>query len=221
MKVRTGKVIGAAAAVLLLCIVAGLFFFPEIPFYLMQKGTEEQRTQKQEAAGSAALTVREKEKSFDGHGIFNPLDGVQALDNDGSDIIGKVAVNYNSGRTIDKKEIHYVLYDSKGERMDAVCDLILENYEGPSVTLGEIEKVTWEDLQKLAEVLVRDGKLTADDGFGNDASAGVACSYEVTGRSTAEVQFSLSNVFRDYCVKKVVVQVEDIPEDIFYNMTEE
>lgn len=217
MNGKAGKRIGIAAALILLGMVVLLFLFPEFPLRFLGKDSGMQKIEKSAEKGTqmARLTLTDKEKIFDGHGIFDPLKGVEAVDSDGSDIIGKVAVTYVSGRTISRKKIRYVLYDSNGERMEAVCDLRLENYEGPSVTLENLKSVTWEELQKLPEALIEKEQMTADDGFGGDASESVICSFKLLDRGSAEVQFSLNNLFGDYYVKKVVVPVEDIPIDVW------
>ena len=140
------------------------------------------------------------------------MDGVQALDNDGDDITGKVAVAYISGKTIQEKEIWYTVYDSELDKLEAVCQLRLENYQGPSILFDEIGTVSWEELQRLTEVLVGRGVMKGDDGFGNDVSSGITYFYEINpdGKS-AEVTFSLTNVFQDYRNEKVILNVDGLP----------
>lgn len=216
-KTNKRKIIAAVVTVLAVLNLAGLMFFPDILAGLMGKNGEESFEITEEdgkGSGQAVLKLEEDRRTFDGNGIFDPLAGVQALDNDGKDITDKVAVFFASGKTVMEKKIHYTVYDSKNEKLEASCDLFLENYQGPSITIGEVGTLTWEELQKIPETLIANGVLSGDDGFGNDATGGIACFYELNeDMVTADITFSLMNQFQDYRNEKIVVQVEDIPRD--------
>lgn len=201
--------------------LAVLFFFPDFPAHLMGKdGTADVSVTENAGKGSgkASLAIEKTDLTFDGNGLFNPLAGVTALDNDGSDITRKVSFSYFSGKTISEKEVRYSVYDSENEKLTAVANLLLENYEGPSIKVGEITSVSWEELQRLTEVLVKKGLLLGNDGFGNDVSSTISYSYEmVSDKNAVEITFSLVNQFQDYKSEKITVSVDDIPEDALLN----
>lgn len=214
---RNKSGIGKAVAVIVTILAAVnllvLFVAPEL---MAPQGAEESLPVISEAdglgSGQAKLTVAQPLRSFDGNGIFNPLDGVEAFDTDGREITAKVAVAYIPGKTVQQKEIRYTVYDSQNEKMEAACELLLDGYTGPSITIGEIKAISWEDLQRLTEILIEQDVLQGDDGFGNDATAGITYFYEINpDMQTVEVTFSLMNQFQDYRNEKVVLTVEDIP----------
>ena len=214
-KIHKGKIIAAVGTILAVLNLFVLLLWPELPakFFGISDEVHHEISEKDgKGNGKAALTLTETERTFDGNGIFEAMDGVQALDNDGDDITGKVAVAYISGKTIQEKEIWYTVYDSELDKLEAVCQLRLENYQGPSILFDEIGTVSWEKLQRLTEVLVGRGVMKGDDGFGNDVSSGITYFYEINpdGKS-AEVTFSLTNVFQDYRNEKVILNVDGIP----------
>lgn len=217
-KSNKGKIIAAAVTILAVLNLLVLFVYPELPAKLMGKSGEESLEISEEdgqGSGKAALTLKEAERTFDGNGIFNPLEGVQALDTDGKDITSKVAAAYVPGKSIQEKEIRYTVYTSESEKLEAICKLQLENYQGPSIEIGDVGTISWEQLQRLTEVLVNRGVLKGDDGFGNDVSGGVTYFYEVNDDlQTVDVTFSLTNIFQDYRNEKVIIQVDDLAENM-------
>ena len=216
------KWIVAGVTVLAVLNLIVLFVWPEQFAKILGLSKEEDFVVSEEdsrGSGDAALTVPEEKLLFNGKGIFDPMTGVIAADTDGSDLTEKVSISYSSGKTIDEKEIHYQVYDSTGKRMEAVRELKLDNYRGPSVKLGTVERVSWEELPYLPEVLIKDGILSADDGFGRDMSKGIAYSYEILYESSqAELTFSLNNDFQDFSSQKCLVLVDDLPDDYMAEM---
>ena len=165
---------------------------------------------------TATLLIKEDTRTFDGNGIFDPLESVEAYDENGKDIRDQVAVTYVSGPSIWEKRILYTIYESQTDRLEACATLILENYNGPSITVENIGSVSWEELQKLSEVLAEGNQLHAEDGFGNECVNQVVYSYEIDPvTSSAEITFALRNAFEDYTTQKIRVAVEDIPEEYF------
>ena len=133
-KIHKGKIIAAVGTILAVLNLFVLLLWPELPakFFGISDEVHHEISEKDgKGNGKAALTLTETERTFDGNGIFEAMDGVQALDNDGDDITGKVAVAYISGKTIQEKEIWYTVYDSELDKLEAVCQLRLENYQGP------------------------------------------------------------------------------------------
>lgn len=212
---KKGKIRALISVLVVLAIlnIILLFLFPEVLVTLLGKEkTGAERETADTGSGQASLILEAEEREYDGNGIFDPLQGVTAQDNDGSDVKHKVGIAYLSGDTIRQKTILYTLYDSKGEKLEVSCKISLINYEGPDITCGKVESVDWEMLPNLAETLVQEGKLHGDDGFGNDASGSIASSYEINEQThLAEVTFSISNQFNDTKVLKMEVPVENMP----------
>lgn len=222
-KLTISKIIAGVLTFLAVLNLGVLFLFPELPVKLMGKGGEPTAYADEndgKGSGMASLTVEETKRAFDGNGIFDPMKGVKAFDNDGTDITRKVSYSFVSGKTVSEKEIRYTFYDSKNEKLTASVTLSLENYSGPSIEIGEIPSVTWDELQRLTEILVSQGKLKGDDGFGNDASGLISHSFEIEPDGQfAEVTFSLINQFQDFRSEKVRIGIKDLPDDAFINET--
>ena len=164
--------------------------------------------------GKAKLEVAEKKRTFNGAGLFDPLDGVKASDTDGKDISDRIAVTYISKESIQNKEIHYIVYDSENEKLEDVSFLYLKNYEGPKIKVEAVDSVSWKNLQNLNQFMVEAHQLYAEDGFGNDVSNAVAFSFRLLPETKeAEVTFSLVNQFQDCWIEKLIVGVEDFPEE--------
>ena len=215
MKTNKKKIAVIVITVLAVLNLILLIARPDLPLKLFGKSEEKMTEESAKGSGKASLKIKESERTFDGNGTFDPLQGVQAFDTDGSDITGKTAVSYLSGKTISDKEIHYTVFDSDSDKMEAKCKLTLEDYAGPTIHFEEIDKVSWEDLQRLTTVLVRKKLIFGDDGFGNDISNAITYYYEIyPDRAEAEVIFSLVNAFQDYHSEKIAISVEDIPPEM-------
>ena len=168
----------------------------------------------EEGKGDASINVEHTEVVFNGKGIFDPMDGVSATDIDGTDITDKVAVSYVSGEVVNKKKVRYVVFDSACESLEAECSLVLDGYKGPSLKVGEVRKVSFDDLETLPQILIKEEILSGTDGFGSDISSSISYGYELdetTGQ--AKLTFSLTNSFQDFVSKKIDVIVTDIPAD--------
>ena len=164
--------------------------------------------------GEASITLENDKRTFNGNGIFNPLEGVKATDIEGEDITDKVAVSYLSEEVINKKKIRYAVYDSESNLMETECELKLEDYKGPEITISAVKKISFNELETLVSNLTKNGALKGTDGFGNDISPSIGYYYEIDReRNQAEITFSLINNFQDYVSKKLIVTVTDIPDD--------
>ena len=218
MKSRVLRVAACLTAALAVLVMAVLLLFPDqLASWLGQdEAVPVTRTEtKNSGSGLAVLEVSEEKREYDGNGIFDPLQGVTALDNDGTDLKNKVAVAYVSGSTIRQKTIRYSLYDSNGEKLEASCQLTLNQYEGPDITCEPLQSADFETMDDLAEVWVQEGVLHGDDGFGNDASGSITSYYELDVETgLAEVTFSISNQFGDVKVLRISLTVENIPADL-------
>lgn len=162
--------------------------------------------------GKSCLTVDMSERRFNGKGMFDPMEGVTALDVDGSDIAYKVAVAYVTGDSLFQKEIRYTLYNENRQKFTAVSNLQLEGYEGPQIEMGEMYEVSYSKLETLKQDMIKESKLKGTDGFGKDISSAIVYEWELdTKTQTAELTFTLTNEFNDRCIKGLRVKVSEIP----------
>lgn len=208
------KLLKGAAVTLAAANILVIFLYPDLLANVIHKAEGHQTsTSSDQDHTMATLRLREDTLTFDGNGIFDPLESVEAYDENGKDIRDQVAVTYVSGPSIWEKRIVYTLYQSQTDRLEASATLLLENYNGPSITVENVGSVAWEELQKLNEVLEERNLLHAEDGFGNACANQVVYSYEIDpATSSAEITFALRNAFEDYTTQKIGVAVEDFPE---------
>lgn len=209
VKNNRNKIIGIVSMVALINLI-GLFVVPD--------WIESRRTVQNEVVnygdGKAKLEISSQDRTFNGKGIFDAMEGVNAYDIDGTCMKDRIALTYTSKESIQNKEIHYIVYDSKNEKLEDVASLFLEGYKGPSLKLSPIHSVTWDELQKMNETMIEKGLLQADDGFGNDANQAVTFSFELLPETkSAKVTFSLINQFQDCHMEKMIVSVEDFPQE--------
>ena len=209
---------GIAVTLAVLNIVV-IFIWPELPlkvFKLEKESIYNTPSDTDKGNEKSILRVNKEKKMFDGKGMFDPMDSVEAYDTNGENILDKVAYAYIPGQSIEKKQILYTVYDSDLRRLEASCELILKNYHGPAISLGEIGSVSWEELQNLTEVLAERELLHTDDGFGNACMDKVTYYYDIDPEEKrVEITFSLSNGFQDYVSKKIKVSIDKIPEEYF------
>lgn len=213
-----GKILKVTVTVLAAAILLLVFLFPEFPMKLLGLNKSEQNIVPNavQGGGQALLRANQAERTFDGNGIFDPMESVEAFDIDGKDIRDRVSVTYVSGPSIAEKRIVYTVYDSNSDRLEASSSLVMKNYQGPTITIGNVGSVSWAELQNLTEVLVDKELLNAEDGFGNACPYKIAYYYEIDPKTrSAEITFSLSNEFQDYTSKKIKAFISEIPEQYF------
>ncbi|MGN0334698.1 MAG: hypothetical protein ACI4DV_03410 [Lachnospiraceae bacterium] len=201
------------AAVLSVAVLVLLFFRAD---KLEERMSEKQiEAVSHEAFGEnlSSLTVDQEKMEFDGNGIFDPMKGVKATDCDGKNITYKVAVAYVMNSDIQKKTVRYTVYTSAGEKLVAQRELELSGYKGPDIACETVDSISFEELERIASVLAGNGMLKGDDGFGNDATGGIACSYELDQQTgSAMITLSLQNLFGDVKLVKFQVAVENLPD---------
>lgn len=205
------RIITAAIAAVSLLLLLFLFIFAEPLAEKLTDGRGQDISLSLNDAGESCLLLKMDARSFDGNGIFDPMEGVTAIDVDGSDIRYKVAVAYTTKGLIHNKKICYTLYDANRQKLTAACTLVLENYSGPSIAMPEIEEIDIEDLDELFQILRNGGMIKGNDGFGKDVTSDITYSYrldEVSGE--AELIFMLKNQFNDSCAETFKVQVNGL-----------
>ena len=216
MKRNKKKIIIGVVTLIAAMNLAVIFLKPDIVLRITGLYKEENiiRDSSMEGKGDASLKIEHSDLTFNGKGIFDPMDGVNATDIDGTDITDKVAVSFVSGEVINKKKIRYVVFDSSGESLEAECALVLDGYRGPELKVGGVTKVSFNDLETLPQILIKEGVLSGTDGFGSDISSSISYGYELDETTEqAKLTFSLTNSFQDFVSKKIDVIVTDIPAD--------
>ena len=204
-----GRFLTAGIGVLSAAVLVILFLFSDRLADNFGKGEYVQVRWEDFGEDQSSLTVEHEKVSFDGNGIFDPLDGVKATDCDGTDISYKVAVSYVSGASIQEKKISYVVYNSRGAKLTAGSRLTLSGYSGPDITCDAPESMTWEELQDITEALIKEKKLQGEDGFGNDVTQSIAASYVLDeDQAIAEITLSLQNGFGDVKLMKFDAALE-------------
>ncbi len=196
-----GRGFVAAAAVILLAVTAAVFYFGgKVSDPLSENNSGHGGVS--DNNGQACLNIVEKELQFDGKGRFDPMDGVTAEDVDGSDITPRIAVTYIPTNENSIKKIRYSVFLQNGEKLSESVLLRLENYDAPTITV-DAELLSVAECNTL-EDMVKIGAVSADDGFGNDATSALTFTVNYsTEEEQTEITFTLKNMFGDTVVKKV------------------
>ncbi len=200
--VKPGKTIIAVAAVILLAVTAAVFFFGE---KLSDSFSESEAAhgKASDNNGQACLNIPKTELQFDGKGRFDPMDGVTAEDVDGSDITSHIAVTYIPTNENSIKKIRYSVFLQNGEKLSESVLLRLENYDAPTITV-DTALLSGAERKDMLEDMVKIGAVSADDGFGNDATSALTFTVnDSTEKDRTEITFTLKNMFGDTVVKKV------------------
>ena len=100
--------------------------------------------------------------------------------------------------------------ESGAEETEGASSAAETAYAGPSITLdSELPSVTTDDLYSIVQVLADLGKLSADDGYGNDLTQAVRadCIPEEGEDSSYSVVFSVINDLGDSAEASAVLEV--------------
>ena len=100
--------------------------------------------------------------------------------------------------------------ESGAEETEGASSAAETAYAGPSITLdSELPSVTTDDLYSIVQVLADLGKLSADDGYGNDLTDAVRadCIPEEGEDSSYSVVFSVINDLGDSAEASAVLEV--------------
>lgn len=206
------------------CILAAagnlifLFLFDyQLPGFLQRSApaSEETETFSSEAntAASIELEVPTQKLIYDGSETLDLMDDVSVIDHSGvarQDI--DVFVSVKSGSSRKEKIIEYSATDEEGHRVTAERTLsIAGNYSGPLLeVLGDLPDIAEEELSSLAAVLIEDGIVKAEDGFGNDITSSVTASVksEANGDGECIVTLSITNFLNDTSALDVAVSTQ-------------
>lgn len=201
---KTFAVIGAAAAVLLAAVLI-------ISLWL---GRQQTKTPGEEPDGTVRLEFENEALHYDGTGALNLMEGVRAVDADGSDVTDQVTAVVSAGDNMTKKRIRYSVFSDDGEETVGYRQLILENYAGPGIETADTLSLDAEELSDPAVHLSESGQMTVQDGFGKDAADQVTWIREKTAPGTYDITFTYVNQFSDTAERTVPVSVNGETEDL-------
>lgn len=174
-------------------------------------------TSEDASAGStgSSLTIEfpEEELYYDGSGSLDLIAGVTVLTADGKEYSNMgLFTTIKSSKMPNEKIIEYAITDSNGKQVTAERTLKLSSdYSGPSIDLSdEPTGVSQSDLARIEDLLVEEGILHADDGFGRDISSSVTSEASpIADTDQYEIALSVTNMLNDSYVKKFYVTVSD------------
>lgn len=201
---KTFAVIGAAAAVLLAAVLI-------ISLWL---GRQQTKTPGEEPDGTVRLEFENEALHYDGTGALNLMEGVRAVDADGSDVTDQVTAVVSAGDDIAEKRVRYSVFSDDGEETVGYRQLILENYAGPGIETADTLSLEAEELADPAVHLSESGQMTVQDGFGKDAADQVTWIREKTAPGTYDITFTYVNQFSDTAERTVPVSVNGETEDL-------
>lgn len=202
---KTFAVIGAAAAVLLAAVLV-------ISLWIGRR--QQTETPGEEQGGTVRLEFENEALHYDGTGALNLMEGVRAVDADGSDVTDQVTAVVSAGDNITEKRIRYSVFSGDGEETVGCRQLILENYMGPTIETADALSLEAEELADPAVHLSESGQMTVQDGFGKDAADQVTWIREKTAPGTYDITFTYVNQFSDTAERTVPVLVNGETEDL-------
>lgn len=148
-------------------------------------------------SSKASITFSEEEIYYDGNGELNLMEGVIAIDHDGSDALEKVFIEIRTDKNIKEKTLRYSLIDCNGVKVYGERKLYLENYSGPKINVRAITLNSQKDLERLMDILIKEEAIFGDNGYGEDITASIAYDYTIEDDYTYRVIFTLTNEFND------------------------
>lgn len=202
---KTFAVIGAAAAVLLAAVLV-------ISLWIGRR--QQTETPGEEQGGTVRLEFENEALHYDGTGALNLMEGVRAVDADGSDVTDQVTAVVSAGDNITEKRIRYSVFSGDGEETVGYRQLILENYMGPTIETADTLSLEAEELADPAVHLSESGQMTVQDGFGKDAADQVTWIREKTAPGTYDITFTYVNQFGDTAEQTAPVTVNGETEDL-------
>lgn len=142
-----------------------------------------------------AKIIFEGDLVYDGTGELDLLDGVSAIDEDGTDLTS----NINAKIVLDgnDQEIRYSVSGENGQIVYKERDLVLKNYQGPAIIANDHLSFDAKDLSNLVTVLNKRGELKRLDGFGKDITDQITYQREKVSDGIYQLTFTLNNIYLD------------------------
>ena len=158
---------------------------------------------------------------YDGTGDLDLLEGVTLEGYDEDQLEKMVYIRISTGDSLSEKIIEYTA-DTDDGRVRSMRNLLLRNYNGPSIVLpDEMPTVTMSTVDHIKDLMPEDKTYRVDDGFGNDMRANVQIDAARSPMNSSEVNYSfiLENAFGDRTVAKADVIISDAPATIILTDT--
>ena len=169
-----------------------------------------------------AFTFDPETLVYDGNGDLDLLEGVTLEGYDEEQLKNMVYIRISTGDSLSEKIIEYTADTDEG-RVRSMRNLLLRNYNGPSIVLpDEMPTVTMSTVDHIKELMPEGKTYRVDDGFGNDAREHVQIDAARSPMNSSEVNYTfiLENAFGDRTVEKADVIISDAPATIILTDTD-
>ena len=202
-------------------------FHYELPSFFQHKLDEHR-----EANSSTESTIQvdsslnihfpEEDFIYDGSEDLDLTDGVTVTDDIGAVVKAELYASVSAGDNTDQKIVTYTANDSKGNSVTATRTLTLQNYDGPSITVGEdIPTITDTQLNDILTLFQDNKAIEALDGFDSDITSALTSSYTFTDETASEIEitFSVTNMFEESAEETILLPIKRTKPLIVLNQT--
>ena len=158
---------------------------------------------------------------YDGTGELDLLEGVTLEGYNEEQLKKMVYIRISTGDSLSEKIIEYTA-DTDDGRVRSMRNLLLRNYNGPSIVLpDEMPTVTMGTVDHIKDLMPEGKTYRVDDGFGNDAREHVQIDAARSPVNSSEVNYTfiLENAFGDRTVAKADATISDAPATIILTDT--
>lgn len=153
---------------------------------------------------------------YDGTGELDLLEGVTLEGYNEEQLEKMVYIRISTGDSLSEKIIEYTA-DTEDGRVRSMRDLLLRNYNGPSIVLPDaLPTVTMGTVDNIADLMPEGRTYRVDDGFGNDMRAYVQIEAARSPINSSEVNYTfiLENAFGDRTAAQADAIISDVPATI-------
>ena len=153
----------------------------------------------------SAFSFDPPELTYDGTGEIDLLSGVSLNGITGQPLRDLVFTKIQNGSHTSEKVIIYSA-DTENGKATARRTLKLINYHKPDVTLpDDLPEVTPDTAGSIISLLLDEGTLSVDDGFGNEAADKLTASYEMDSKNSSILHYTFfyDSMFGDDIYRKV------------------
>lgn len=199
MKSLIIKTLTALSGVLVLFLLFREANKPESTY--LSPGSNPTQTQ----SSDSAFSFDPPELTYDGVGEIDLLKGVSLNGVSGQPLRDLVFTKIHDGSHTSEKVIIYSA-DTENGKVTARRTLRLINYHKPEVTLpDDLPEVTPDTANSMVALLLEQGTLTVDDGFGNESADKLTASYETDSKNSSILHYTFyyDSMFGDDIYRKV------------------
>ena len=155
--------------------------------------------------GNSAFSFDPPELTYDGIGEIDLLSGVSLNGITGQPLRDLVFTKIQNGSHTSEKIIIYSA-DTESGKATARRTLKLINYHKPEITLpDELPEVTPDTAGSIISLLLDNGTLSVDDGFGNEAANKLSATCETDSKNSSILHYTFffDSLFGDDIYRKV------------------